>query len=127
MVDKNLLTAFFVGFTASLFTAIYLSRGYHKAEHENSSPLLHFEYMFPVIAVSLGVANVLNVYLKEQYKWLIGVAVGLIFSTFGIYIGIHEKYFGLTKTKARFVAMFYYAVLFGVFVAASNKKLELVK
>ena len=126
-INKNLLAAFFVGFTASLFTAIYLARGYHDSEHENNLPLLHFEFIFPLVAVSLGFANVLNVYLKEQYKWLIGIAIGLIFSTYGIYIGIHQKYFGLTKMKARMFAILYYSIIFGIFIAGSNAKLQIVK
>lgn len=126
-INKNLLAAFFVGFTASLFTAIYLARGYHDAEHDNDLPLLHFEFMFPLIAVILGFANVLNVYLKEKYKWLIGIAIGLIFSTYGIYIGIHKKYFGLTKMQARVVAILYYSIIFGIFVAGSNAKLQIVR
>ncbi len=125
-INKNLLAAFFVGFTASLFTVIYLSKGYHASEHE-TPPLLHIEFIFPLVAISLGFANVLNVYLKEKYKWIIGVIIGLIFSTYGIYIGIHQKYFGLTKMKARMVAVLYYSIIFGIFIAGLNAMLQIVK
>ena len=83
--------------------------------------------MFPLIAITLGLANVLNVYLKEKYKWLIGIVIGLIFSTYGIYIGIHQKYFGLTKNKARLFAIVYYSIIFGIFIAGSNAKLQIIK
>ena len=130
-INKNLLAAFFIGFTASLFTAIYLARGYNKAEHDGDNivdkRLFRIEYMFPLIAVTLGLANVLNVYLKEQYKWLIGIAIGLIFSTYGISVGIHKAYFDLTELKARMIAIFYYSFIFGVLIASSNAKLQIVK
>lgn len=122
MATKQYIIAFLIGLSGSLLTASYLGWGFHATDHEKLENL-HFEILVPLVAITLGIANVVNIYLGEKYNWFIGLVVGLLFSTYGIYLNFPEKYFNITTTQARIIAMVLYSFLFSFYMQFMNKKL----
>ena len=80
-MTENYLQAFLVGFFASVGTMFYIGKAFHRANHPSD---IHVELLFPLIGIALGLANMLNLYTKHNYTLPIGVAVAILFSSYGI-------------------------------------------
>lgn len=122
ITTKQFLISFLIGFGASLTTSFYLGWGFHKTKHEKS-PNLHFEILMPLVAITLGIANMINIYFEQKYNWLIGILIGILFSSYGIYLNFPQKYYNITETQARIFAIIIYFSLFVFYTKYMNNKL----
>lgn len=118
-MSKKLFIAFLLGFTSGVGTMSYIGSAFHRSDHPNVETL-HPEFLLLIPPLILGLANVVNVYFKNKYPFLIGAIVAIAFSTYGISIGLPATIFNITPIQARVFAIVYYTVIFGVLTKLNN-------
>ena len=121
-MNKNLIIAFSIGEVFSIGTQFYIAYGFHNFNHKLPSRSSHIEFLFPYSLITLGLMNALNVFTEEKYVWLIGLLVGILFSSLGILIKLN-KFWKINEFQARMFALIYYPLLFGFVISPLNKYL----
>ena len=111
MSSKNLFLAFLVGFTAGMGTMFYIGSAFHHSKHPDVEKI-HPEFLLLLAPITLGIANMLNVYTRNRFSFFIGILVALGFSSYGIGLDLPKTIFNTTPEKARLVALVYYTWLF---------------